>query len=275
VNYSAPAEVPKLYQGQTVPEPVAVGRFGPQSLKLDAESYVLTGKLPALGSARGPELMALNAYRSAIKNYAGAVLQSRGLSEQEVASNWRNRPAQLRFILGADGRATVSLGTTVRHLDTLQQLADAWDPKNLRPFNALAARVAKQFGYAEPTNIEAASHIIGSEIIKAIGVVGAGTEAERNAAAAAFNAAATPEQIAGAIRTVQQLLVGQLQGKRGQAMHPMVGMSEKDFRALIGERPYEILNEIDRTHGRAGAPAGGAPAGGVIRYDAQGNRIEQ
>ena len=96
------------------------------------------------------------------------------------------------------------------------------------------------------TNLEAAGRIIGPEIIKAIGVAGAGTADEREGAQKAFGTAVSPAQMVGAIETTQKLLGGQLEGRKRQASN--AGISEERFKSLIGDRPYEILSGAEKGH---------------------------
>ena len=241
-NYAEGA--PAVEKGMDVPEPAAVGAHSARSLQGDAEYYLQTGKLPpGPRGGKSPTAIQQNDYVNAVRNYAGALAQSRGLTPEQTAEMWRTSPGTLRFILGQDGRATVSLGTAVRHLDTLKQLADAWNAGDVQRLNQIRAVISREFGSSAATNLESAAALIGPEIIKALGVAGAGTSDERNHAGSQFSASKSPEQILGAIRTTQSLLGGQLEGKLRQAR--AAGLSEEKFREMIGERPFEILKRAD------------------------------
>jgi hypothetical protein len=230
-------------------------------LKTDAEKYFLTGILPTYKAGLSPVAIRDSNYRTAVQNYGNALASSRGLTPAQLAELHRSAPGMLRFILGADGRATVSLGTAVRHLDTMKQLAQAWAANDTQALNRLRAVVSKQFGDAAATNLEAAAGIIGPEIIKAIGVAGAGTSDEREHAARSFGTSRSPAQVLGAIDTVQKLLGGQLDGRRRQASS--AGVSEAMFKNLIGDRPYEILSHAETP--AVAAPTGsGPPVPGAI-----------
>jgi hypothetical protein len=252
-GYDYSKDAPRVDKGADVPEPKGLSGKSAASVKADAEYYAQTGKLPPVRAGQSPVAVVQQNYRNAVQNYGNALAESRGINPSQLAEMWRTAPGQLRFVLGADGRATVSLGTAVRHLDTIQQLADAWGSGNVQALNKIKAAVAKQFGDASVTNLESAGSIVGPEIIKALGVAGAGTEHDRNTAAAQFAAARTPEQIKGAVKTVQALLGGQLEGKKRQAA--AAGVSEEKFKSLIGDRPYEILSGSEKGHGTTGEPA--------------------
>lgn len=252
-NYAEAA--PSVEKGMEVPEPAAVGAHSPRSVQADAEYYLQTGKLPpGPRGGKSPTAIQQNDYVNAVRNYAGALAQSRGLTPEQTAEMWRTSPGTLRFVLGQDGRATVSLGTAVRHLDTLKQLSDAWNAGDTQRINQLRAAVSREFGSAAATNLESAAALIGPEIIKALGVAGAGTSQERGHAGDQFSAIRSPAQLQGAIETTQRLLGGQLEGKMRQAA--AAGISEEKFKGLIGDRPYELLKGADKG---ASAPASTLP----------------
>jgi len=249
-NYAR--DTPYIEKGMEVPEPRPIAGRSADALKRDAEYYLQTGKLPQLGSGQAGRVNQI--YRGAVQNYAAATAQSRGLTPQETAEMWRTAPGMLRFILGPDGRATVALGTAVRHLDTVKQLAQAWAAKDVQTVNRITAVLSREFGGVGATNLDTAGSIVGPEIIKAIGVAGAGTFEEREKAASAFSVAKTPAQLLGAVDVTQRLLGGQLEGRARQAA--AAGVSPERFRSLIGDRPYEILQKGEAA---AAAPGAGAP----------------
>ena len=182
--------------------------------------------------------------------------RGRGFTPAQLAEAHRSAPGMLRFVMGADGRATVSLGTAIRHLDTVKQLAEAWAANDMRSVNRIRAALSKEFGQEAGTNLNAAGSIVGPEIIKAIGVAGAGTKEERENAATQFSTASSPRQLLGAVETVQKLMAGQLEGRMRQAK--AAGVTDQMFINLIGERPYEILTKVgeeERKH--AESPKGG------------------
>lgn len=240
-------DAPRLDKGEDIPEPKGVAGKSAASIKADAEYYAQTGKLPPVRGGKSPVAIVQQNYRNAVQNYGNAIAESRGINPSQLAEMWRTAPGTLRFVLGADGRATVSLGTAVRHLDTLKTVAEAWGSGNTQAINKIRAAIATQFGDEAATNLQAAGRIIGPEIIKAIGVAGAGTAEERKAVETAFSTAASQPQILGAIRTTQSLLGGQLEGRKRQAA--AAGVSEEKFKSLIGDRPYEILTSSEKGHG--------------------------
>lgn len=244
VDYTEDA--PYIEKGMDVPKPAPVAGKSSASIQTDAENYLQTGKLPPVAKGKSPVAIQQNNYRNAVQNYGSAIAQSRGITPEQTAEMWRTAPGMLRFVLGADGRSTVALGTAVRHLDTVQELAKAWAANDIQAINRIRAVMGRQFGSEAATNLEASGRIVGPEIIKALGVAGAGTEHDRNTASEMFSSARSPAQLKGAVDTVQKLLGGQLEGRKKQAM--AAGVSEEKFKSLIGDRPYEILSNVERGH---------------------------
>jgi hypothetical protein len=241
-TYNYAKEAPYIEKGMDVPEPESVNNRSVQALKTDAENYLQTGKLPVVSRGASPVAIMQQNYRNAVQNYANAMAASRGMKPEEIVDAWRSAPGMTRFILGADGRATVSLGTAVRHLETLTGLINAFQSSDIPRVRQLQSTISREFGETAATNIDAASSIIGPEIVKAIGVAGAGTKDDREHATNLFKSGRA--QSLEAIKTVERLLSGQLEGKQRQA--EASGVPLQKFKSLIGERPYQILSEIDK-----------------------------
>jgi hypothetical protein len=254
--YDYSHDAPYIEKGMEVPEPKPVAGKSVDSIKTQAEYFLQTGKLPPLARGNNPVAFQTNAYRNSVENYANALARSRDISPQQTAEMWRQAPGMLRFILGPDGRSTVALGTATRHLDTMSDLVRTWNAKadtgDWQTLNRVKAAIAREFGNDSVTNLDAARQIVGPEIIKAIGVAGAGTEVERRAAAAFAAPWSSPDQAFGAIRTVQTLMGGQLEGRERQASN--AGVSQERFKSLIGDRPYELLKHAQGAGGQGAAP---------------------
>ena len=279
-NYDYRKDAPFIETGMDVPEPMAIASRSVTTLKTDAEKYVLTGQLPTVRGGASPIAVRDSTYRNAVQNYGNALAATRGLTPTQLAEAHRSAPGMLRFVMGADGRATVSLGTAIRHLDTVKQLADAWAANDTIAINRIRTTLSREFGDSAATNLNAAGSIVGPEIIKAIGVAGAGTKEERETAAAQFSSAASPKQLLGAVDTVQKLMGGQLEGKKRQAQ--AAGVSDTMFKNLIGDRPYEILRHAELPNTAKPAAPAAAPqipprpaslAGIKLQYDQSKNQF--
>jgi hypothetical protein len=252
---------PVVEKGMYVPKPNPVAGHSTQSIEADAERYLQTGALPPTRSGMSPTAIAQQKYRTTVQNYALAKAAAAGLDEKQIVTAQRTAPGMLRFVLGADGRSTVALGTAVRHLDTVQELAKAWAANDVQALNRVRAMISRQFGDSAATNLDVAGSIVGPEIIKAIGVAGAGTAEERETAARAFSTARSPKQLMDAVTVTQKLLGGQLEGKKRQASN--AGVSEDQFKSLIGERPYEILQGVDHPKKEGAAATSAVPPGSI------------
>ena len=190
--------------------------------------------------------------RSAIAMYMNRYLQEHpDASSDDVkraAQTYTTQTtAQNRFLSGPQGNTVRSLNVVVSHLQTMQGLSDALQNSDIPAFNRLAQRWAEETGQPAPTNFDTAKQIVGTEIIKALGVMGAGTEAERREAADSFNRARSPEQISGSIKVAQQLLGGQLQGLKRQFV-ASTGLPADRFDEMLEPNTREFLG------GRTGKP---------------------
>lgn len=269
-NYDYSTGAPDIERGMDVPSPQATSGYSPQGIRTHAENYILSGTLPKVTFGSKGAAREQQEYVKAVQNYGNALAASRGIDPKELPELWRGSKGFQRYALGADGRTTTALGTAIRHLDTVDQLAKALAANDTRAINVVRTFLSRQFGGNGATDLMTAAKIVGPEVIKAIGVAGAGTGGEREAMEAFLDPRASPAQIAGSILTLQKLLGGQLEGKRANAVDVTKVMSEDQFKSMVGARPYEILRGLEKTHGLSGdvtaAPAKivqppGIPAG--------------
>jgi len=268
-DYSNGSKLPHIEHGMAVPEPAPVAGYSPDTIKTAAEWYLKTGKQPIISRGASPVAQMQNSYARAVMNYGNALAASRGVSREELTDIWQTAPRVGQFILGQPGQQIVSLGTAMRHLETLKEYEDAWQKAKMgdtRPLNAIQAYIKTQWGSDAATNLNTVAHILGPEIIKAIGVAGAGTDRDREGAANQFTSSNSDEQVKGAIQATERLLRGQLIGKENQAR--AAGLSEGRLRKMIGDREYDELQNLDHA-------AGGTPAAGAAAPAAQPQRVIQ
>lgn len=147
-----------------------------------------------------------------------------------------------RFKSGPQGNTIRSLNTVVSHLDTMGELGTALKNGDLVAFNRVAQRWSEETGNPAPTNFDTAKQIVGAEIIKALGVAGAGTQTERQEASDAFNRARSPEQLAGAIDTARKLLIGQLKSLR-QQFKAATGRPESEFDEMLNPETQTFFDD--------------------------------
>lgn len=136
-------------------------------------------------------------------------------AENFAADYTRRTTAARAFGTGPQGNAIRSFNVGLSHLDTLGQLADAMGNGNVQGINRLRNAFRTQFGSDAPVDFNSARQIVGAEIVKAV-TGAAGALGDRETAEAQLNAASSPEQLAGVIRTYKNLMAGQLHGLRQQ-----------------------------------------------------------
>lgn len=153
--------------------------------------------------------------------------------------------AQNRFLSGPQGNVVRSLNVVVGHLSTMQELGGALQNGDFPAFNRLAQRLAEETGKSAPTNFDTAKQIVGTEIIKAIGVAGAGTSDERKNASDMFNRARSPEQLNGAIAYARKLLTAQLDALRRQ-WTASTGLPVEQFDQMLEPETLKFFNQQDK-----------------------------
>ena len=170
--------------------------------------------------------------------------------------------AQNRFLSGPQGNTIRSLNVVESHLKTMQELSTALGNSDTAKHSICGQLrdFAEETGQAAPTNFDTAKQIVGTEIIKALGVAGAGTQQEREEAGNAFMRARSPQQIEGAINVVQSLLGGQLKGLRKQYIASSTGMPESSFDDMLEPETRQTTGERRRRWKFKGAP----PVGNAI-----------
>jgi hypothetical protein len=149
------------------------------------------------------------------------------------------------FTSGKKGDTIRSFDVAISHLDTLRGLADALHNGNSQLVNKFSNAFKNQFGYAAPSNFDAAKGIVGDEIVKAI-VGGQNALGDREEAKAQIAAAKTPEQLNGVIDTWTKLLGGQLHGYKRQYEN---GTGLHNFESRLGDRTKQAIADAERSGG--------------------------
>lgn len=205
-----------------------------------AKRYNFDGTLPPMGMGKQA-----TAGRSAILNKAAELAGDTGASggrdtqltnKGDLASQ---TAAVKAFSSGKQGNTVRSFNTAVSHLDTLGQLADALNNRDLPALNKVGNFYAQQSGNPAPTSFNAAKKIVGDEIVKAIVGAGGGV-ADREEAAKTIDAANSPAQLKSVIKTYQELMVGQLGGLEQQYK---TSTKRDDFGNLLSDRAKEIYQQ--------------------------------
>ncbi len=248
------------------PDKLAELGWSPRAIDAAAETYNETGKLPTnLGTRQYAGIIS-----GKIQDRSAEMLEEKGQTIEDRARNWQQyhtqQVAQNRFLSGPQGNTIRSLNVVVSHLQVLQDLSAALKNGEINKFNAVSQRWAEETGKPAPTNFDTAKRIVGTEIIKALGVAGAGTEAERTEAADAFTRARSPEQISGSIKAAQSLLVGQLRGLKKQFV-TSTGLQEKSFDSMLEPQTRAFLGDAATS---PGPKPSAVPVGANTKADPDG-----
>ena len=190
----------------------AAGALDPAMVDFGGYMLYKTGKMPAMGMGGG-------AARSAIISHAAALSQQEAGGQpvsnpgyDTAISNGQDYTAANRslgsFAGGPLGNSTRSLNNAVGHLQLMDNLFKGLQNGDVQTVNKLSSLWAKQFGSPAPTNVQAASEVLGPELMKILSNNnGAGTVDERQGFANTVgNLANAPEQTSGAISTLRGML---------------------------------------------------------------------
>lgn len=239
----AQSRMARAKQAAQVLPPEQLSQLGwtPETIDAAARTYNKTGATPHnLGTRNVAATIT-----GAIQKRANELMEADGITAEQRAKNWQKYKAQQvaiqRFESGPQGNTIRSLGVVVDHLATMRHLAEALKNGNTPLFNKIAQEWAEQTGSKVPTNFDEARTIVGAEIIKAIGVAGAGTQSERSEAANAFARWRSPQQLIGGIDDVfRPLMLGQLKGLERQFTQS-TGLTHEEFLGLLGPEAEKFM----------------------------------
>ncbi len=118
--------------------------------------------------------------------------------------------AQIRkaFTTGNDGRNIGALNTAAVHLDQLSEVSQALANGSFRPGNQVFNAFKNMFGNAAPTNFEGIKAAVSSEMASAL--KGNATDQEISSIKSTIDKSASPEQLAGAVKTNLDILGAKL-----------------------------------------------------------------
>jgi hypothetical protein len=139
------------------------------------------------------------------------------------------------------------------HLDIASRLGIALQNHDLNAANRLKNAVSQALGYPAVPNFDAAKQIVADEIAKAV-IGGQMGEGDRERLQHTLDNASSPQQIAGVIDVLKQLMAGQLEGFRRQ-FTTTTGQTEGDFNKELSP---EAQRELEG-RGAAPGPGGAAP----------------
>lgn len=161
------------------------------------------------------------------------------------------------FRSGDQAKQIATFSKSIEHLDTLSALAQNLNNTSSPTFNALANEVSKQTGAAKVTNFNTAKEIVAKELDKAIAGAGGSTISGTEDAKAQLEAASSPEQLTGAIKTIEDLMGGQLKGIE-QTYKTSVGGD--GFASLLTPKAAEVFGKYEAPASKPSSVKEGATA---------------
>jgi hypothetical protein len=198
----------------------------------EADPYGLLGVNPnpagggAAANTRGEEFLAtlpttlaakvkaVAEGRQPMPNARGGVLRGEGKAISDAVyqydPDFSTQRADIRkaFTTGKQGDNIGALNTATVHLDQLSEVAKAMQNGSFRPGNELFNKVKTIFGNATPTNFEGLKSAVAGEMANAL--KGSATDIEIGNISKSLQAAGSPEQLAGIIKTHLHTLAAKL-----------------------------------------------------------------
>jgi hypothetical protein len=203
------------------------GGLSPQALDIAANMVLQSGVMPPLGSGK----RASEARLQVMNRVAEMTGTDAAAGASNIIGNQQNTLAAKKalndFTSGISARKVTANNTAINHLQTMYELANDLNNKDIRIVNAAGNAFATATGQPAPTNFNAAKQLVAAEVIKAV-VNNGGGVTERQEAAESFARANSPEQLKGVINTYRVLLGGQLESLEGQYK---AGTGRDDFRS--------------------------------------------
>lgn len=234
------------------------------SIENDAEAFHNGRPIGTLVKGMGAEAAA---QAEAIKQAAYAKYGS--FDEAAAQQDYVTAQTALRsYGSGKNGDIVRSFNVAYNHADTVGKLAEALGNGDVPRANALKQQFEQEFGYAAPTNFDAARTILSDEINKAA-VGTSGALADRLALASNTVRSASPEQINGALGTYKSLIVGQMAGQKQEYEQ---ATKRKDFERLLSPKVAADLKKYEAEQAPASQGGKTKTIGGVTyTQDANGD----
>jgi hypothetical protein len=175
--------------------------------------------------------------RTAIAQQARAQGMNGGQIANVMQDFETHQQALNAFAKGPEALTVRSLNVALDHLDTLQNAAQALQNGNIPIFNKVRQGWAKATGSPIPTNFEGVRQIVSTEVAKAV-TGGKTALADRQDLIHSVATANSPQQLAGYIAQIKELLTGQL---HGLSLQYKSGTGRDDFNSRLSPRTQRLL----------------------------------
>lgn len=251
---------------------VPIGADDP-SIQAAGANFFKTGQM---GNS-GRDSASVRAIRAAAVQYG--MQQNPGMSPADVgvmmsrnAQDYSTGTKALSaFMTGKQGQQITAANNAIGHLGVLGDYATALGNGDVQTLNALKQRFEQEFGKSAPTNFSALAQIAGPEVVKAV-VNNGGGQGDREEVSATLSKAGSPAQLAGTIKTYQVALGRQLQDA---AIAYRNSTHRNDFERVLAPDVVPIFNQAKPSAPLPqNLPRLGQQQPTIIKYDAQGNRIQ-
>ena len=241
---------------------MATGNLTPESIEFAAQMVAQGGQNPITGMGKNAAAM-----RAQVINRASQIATEGGASAAEGARNVITGKQDISgqtnaikaFNTGLEGRSVRSFNVAINHLDSLDRLATALGNGDTKAFNAVGQQFAEQTGQPAPTNFDTAKTIVGAEVAKAIAGSNMALK-DREEIRDKLSRANSPAQLKGAVRELQNLMGGQLQGLEQQYTS---STGRKDFNAKLTPRAKEVFKSLSGESNAASSQSIGQRPKGV------------
>jgi hypothetical protein len=229
--------------------------------------------------------------RSAPAEYIDALKKENpNITSDEISHANALFRADSAFAAGPEGRNVNALNTLAGHLPLFEKYARALQTGDVRVINRMLQSLSEQSGHPEITNYDLAQEFISDETVKVlVSGSGAGALADREALKSKLRAAMSQAQFGGAADVIKDFVGGKLGSLRQTYSRgdPKLAdyfntrlLTPDALRLFDSEKPGgtsgggspapPIARPETSRQGQAAAP----PASPVLRYDAQGNRVQ-
>lgn len=236
-----------------------VGALTPETVDMVANIFLKTGTIPPLGMGKQAAAARQQILNRATQLGTTATDGQPAPAPADVANQVKDAKQLIageRSFINKEARSVRAQNVLVDHLETLGSAADALRNNDIRGFNALGNKLAKETGQAAPTDFNGVKKIVGDELVKAI-QGGAGGVFDRKEIQETLSSANSPAQLASMVNRYKQLAKGQLQGL------------EKQYESQSGKKDFR---ERFLTEGAKKEIGGAAPV--TIKSDAEYNALK-
>jgi hypothetical protein len=227
-----------------------------ESLDLAANVYRKMGKLPGNLGTRQYAGKIQGAIIQRANELTTAEGKDPGLLPQQWALYQAQRVGMARYLSGPQAQVQRSLNVVVAHLDTIDELSDALHNHDYVRANQLKNIISVESGGKAVPDFDAAKQIVGTEIVKALGVAGGGASGERYEAARTFDATKSADVIKSVTATLRGMLVPQLEALRAQFTpatslpvemfdSELLPRTQQALRINVGTGQTEVINKND------------------------------